>query len=181
VQCEVLPTLDVSDEGVWDSRRNQYKADVLLTEIQRQLPRSARRQTHIVAVTGLDIFGPQTSFVFSWQRINPQQAEAVLSTSRLAAGIPAYYEPETIATRRVVIQALSTTGLMFGFERPTNAECPLAYPESLREFQLKRLRLCIEEEGQRDLLLRRWGGTPWPMGNTRAAVVSRVSQKYLVE
>jgi predicted Zn-dependent protease/predicted negative regulator of RcsB-dependent stress response len=181
VRCEVLPTLDVSDEGVWDSRRNQYNADVLLTEIERQLPPAARRHTHIVAVTERDIFGPQTGFVFSWQQIDPQHAVAVLSTSRLATEIPGYYEPETIATRRIAIQALSTTGRMFGFERPTNAECPLAYPESLREFQFKRLRLCTEEEEQRDLLLRRWGGAASPMGKARATVISRVSQKYFIE
>jgi|SRR5688572_24808768 len=181
LRCEVLPTLDVSDEGVWDSRRSQYKADALLTEIERQLLRTARRHTHVVAVTERDIFGPQTGFVFSWQQVNPQHAVAVLSTSRLATEIPDYYEPETIATRRIAIQALSTTGRMFGFERPTNAECPLAYPESLREFQLKRLRLCTEESEQRDLLLRRWGGIVSPMGKARAAVISRVSQKYFIE
>jgi predicted Zn-dependent protease/predicted negative regulator of RcsB-dependent stress response len=179
--CEVLPTLDVSDEGVWDSRRGQYKADSLLTEIDRRLPRTVRRHTHIVAVTERDIFGPQTSFVFSWQQIDPQHAVAVLSTSRLATEIPKYYEPETIATRRIAIQALSTTGRMFGFERPTNAQCPLAYPESLREFQFKRLSLCTEESEQRDQLLRRWGGAASQMGQTRAAVISRVSQKYFVE
>jgi predicted Zn-dependent protease/predicted negative regulator of RcsB-dependent stress response len=181
LRCEVLPTLNVSDEGVWDSRRNQYKADALLTEIERRRPRTARRHTHIVAVTERDIFGPQTSFVFSWQQINPQHAVAVLSTSRLATEIPKYYEPETIATRRIAIQALSTTGRMFGFERPTNAECPLAYPESLREFQFKRLRLCTEESDQRDLLLRRWGGAASTMGKARAAVISRVLQKYFIE
>ena len=181
LRCEVLSALDVPNEAVWDSRRNQYKADALLKEIERLLPRHSRRHTHVVAVTEFDIFGPQTSFVFSWQQMNPQHAVAVLSTSRLATEIPKYYEPETIATRRIAIQALSTTGRMFGFERPTNAECPLAYPESLREFQLKRLRLCTEEQEQRDRLLRRWGGTASPMGKEHAAVISRVSQKYFIQ
>jgi predicted Zn-dependent protease len=179
--CEVLSGLEVPNEGVWDSRRNQYAADALLKEIERRLPWKSRRHTHLVAVTEFDIFGPQTSFVFSWQQINPQHGVAVLSTSRLATEIPNYYEPETIATRRIAIQALSTTSRMLGFDRSTNAECPSAYPESLREFQFKRLRLCPEEKEQRDLLLRRLGGTAWPIGQERAAVISRVLQEYFVE
>ena len=181
LRCEVLSALDVPNEGVWDSRRNQYAADALLKDIERRLPWKSRRHTHLVAVTEFDIFGPQTSFVFSWQQINPQHAVAVLSTSRLATEIPKYYEPDTIATRRIAIQALSTTSRMLGFDRATNAECPSAYPESLREFQFKRLRLCTEEKDQRDLLLRRLGGTASPMGKERAAVVSSVLQRYFVE
>jgi predicted Zn-dependent protease len=181
VRCEVLPAVDVPPEGLWVSDREQYDGDALLEDITRRLPWPARRHTHIVGITEYDIFGPDTSFVFSWQRHNEAHAEAVLSTSRLVADIPTYYEPEIIATRRVAIQALSTTGRMFGFERPTDAECPLAYPESLREFQLKQLRLCASEEEQRDALLRRRGGETAPAGRARAEAIARVRHRYFIE
>jgi hypothetical protein len=86
-----------------------------------------------------------------------------------------------MGTRRVAIQALSTTGRMFRFERPTDAECPLAYPQDLREFQMKRLRLCPSEEEQRDALLRRRGGAAGPMGKSRAQAIARVMARYFVE
>jgi hypothetical protein len=39
---------------------------------------------HVVAFTEYDIFGSQTNFVFSWQGMNDEHAEGVLSTYRLA-------------------------------------------------------------------------------------------------
>ena len=181
VRCDVLPAVDVPPDGIWVDDRRQYNADALLEDITRRLPWPARRHTHIVAITEYDIFGPDTSFVFSWQRHSDEHAEAVLSTSRLVEEIPAYYEPAIIPTRRVAIQALSTTGRMFRFERPTDAECPLAYPESLREFQFKRLRLCASEVEQRDLLLQRRGGESRPIGKSRANNLLRIKQRYFVE
>ena len=105
----------------------------------------------------------------------------VLSASRLTTDIPDYYEPEIVATRRVALQALSTTGSMLGFTRPTDAECPLAYPESFREFQHKRLRLCPSDEQQRDQLLRRRGGTPDRFGRSRNDMIARVYRTYFIE
>lgn len=181
MRCDVLPPLDISSEGLWVEQRHQYDADALLDEVTRRLPWPARRHSHVVALTEYDIFGPQTSFVFSWQRINDEHGEGVLSTYRLASEIPSYYEPAVMGTRRVAIQALSTTGRMFRFERPTDAECPLAYPQDLREFQMKRLRLCPSEEEQRDALLGRRGGAAGPMGKSRAQAIARVMARYFVE
>ena len=181
VRCDVLPSVEVPTDGVWVSRRNQYDADALLEAVTRRLPWPNRRHSHIVALTEYDIFGPQTSFVFSWQRTNDEHGEGVLSTSRFVEDLPAYYEPDVIATRRVAIQALSTTGRMFRFERPTDAECPLAYPDSLRDFQMKRLQLCASEESQRDALLQRRGGEARTMGPARARAIERVMHRYFVE
>ena len=181
VRCDVLPAVEVPTDGVWVSARGQYDADALLDELSRRLAWPDRRHSHIVALTEYDIFGPQTSYVFSWQRRNDEHGEAVLSTSRLAGDLASYYEPDVVATRRVAIQALSTTGSMFRFERPTDAECPLAYPDGLRSFQMKRLRLCESEEQQRDSLLQRRGGESRPMGKTRAQAITRVLQRYFIE
>ena len=181
VRCDVLPPLDINSDGLWAEERNQFDADALLDEVTRRLPWPDRRHSHVVAVTEYDIFGPQTNFVYSWQRINDEHGEAVLSTYRLAGDIPSYYEPAVMGTRRVAIQALSTTGGMFRFARPTDAECPLAYPQDLREFQMKRLRLCSSEEAQRDALLHRRGGASGPMGKSRAEVIARVMARYGVE
>jgi hypothetical protein len=70
---------------------------------------------------------------------------------------------------------------MFRFERPTDAECPLAYPDSLRDFQMKRLRLCAYEEQQRDALLRQRGGETTPIGKSRAQAIAEVMQAYVAE
>jgi predicted Zn-dependent protease len=119
--------------------------------------------------------------VFSWQSGNEQAGVGVLSTSRFTSPISDYYEPAIVATRRIAIQALSTTGSMFGFTRPTDPECPLAYPESLREFQQKRLRLCDSDKQQRDQLLARRGGKTEAFGTVREAAIARVYRTYFLE
>ena len=180
VRCEVLPPVTLSEESILDEARGQYIADTMITMLERRMPRRARRQSHLLAITGRDIYGPDTSFVFSWQQINEEHGVGVLSTSRFT-DIQEYYEPEIIATRRVALQALSTTGSMFRFTRPTDPECPMAYPDSLGEFQQKRLRLCPSEEQQRDALLRRRGGPSEPFGQARADLVAQIYRRYFVE
>jgi predicted Zn-dependent protease/predicted negative regulator of RcsB-dependent stress response len=181
MRCEVLSAITIPEADVLVADRNQYDADRLLIELQRRVSAAPRRHTHILGITGRDIFAPQTSFVFSWQSGNEQAGVGVLSTSRFTSPISDYYEPAIVATRRIAIQALSTTGSMFGFTRPTDPECPLAYPESLREFQQKRLRLCDSDKQQRDQLLARRGGKTEAFGTVREAAIARVYRTYFLE
>jgi predicted Zn-dependent protease/predicted negative regulator of RcsB-dependent stress response len=181
MRCEVLPVTTIPETDVLVVERDQYDADRLLSELRRRVSAAPSGHTHILGVTGRDIFAPRTSFVFSWQSQNEQAAVGVLSTNRFTSAIPDYYEPAIVATRRIAIQALSTTGSMFGFRRPTDPECPLAYPESLREFQQKRLRLCESDTQQRDALLARRGGKTEAFGTTREAALARVYRTYFLE
>jgi predicted Zn-dependent protease len=144
VGCTVLPAVMIPEATVLDASRKQYNAGVMLTEIERLLPRGSKRPSHLLAITDHDIFGGDAGFVFSFQRGDETNGVGVLSTSRFAANIPDFYEPEVITTRRVALQSLSTIGSMFGFQRPTDPECPTAYPETLRQFQQKRAApLCL--------------------------------------
>lgn len=181
VRCSVLAPVRIPDALILDAARDQYNAHVMLDEIDRRFAGSAARPSHILAITGRDIFTPRSNFVFSLQRGTKAGGVAVLSTIRFTSDIPEFYEPQFVAARRVAIQALSTTGSMFGFERPTDPQCPLAYPESLEEFQLKRLRLCASEEQQRDELLRQKGGNGSPFGQPLADQIRQAFLKYGIE
>ena len=181
VRCTVLPPIMIPEATVLDASRKQYNAGVMLTEIERLLPRGSKRPSHVLAITDHDIFGGDARFVFSFQRGDETNGVGVLSTSRFAADIPDFYEPEVIATRRVALQSLSTTGSMFGFQRPTDPECPTAYPETLREFQQKRLRLCASEEQQRDALVRRQGGGSAPFTPELTQRIQQFYRTYFVE
>ena len=181
LRCKVLPPVIIPEATLLDASRKQYNADVMLAEIERLLPRGSNRPSHVLAITDRDIFGGDARFVFSWQRGNETNGVGVLSTSRFTADIPDFYEPEVIATRRVALQSLSTTGSMFGFQRPTDPECPTAYPETLREFRQKRLRLCASEEQQRDALVRRHGGGPAPFTPELTQRVQQFYRTYFVE
>jgi predicted Zn-dependent protease len=177
----VLPPIAIPEATILDGERQQYAAHVMLKEIERQMPFGSRRHSHLLGVTDHDIYGTDTSFVFSWQHVNENHAVGVLSTSRFVSGIPEFYEPDIIPTRRVALQALSTTGQMLGFERPTDPQCPLAYPNSVEEFQQKRLRLCASEEQQRDELLHRKGGATAVFGAALAEKIDDVYRRYFIQ
>jgi predicted Zn-dependent protease len=153
----------------------------MMAQLREPMTPVQRRYHEVVAVVDRDLFGPNTSFVFSWQGRADRGGIGVLSTYRFVEGLPDYYEPAIVATRRVAIQALSTTSRMFGFCRSTDPQCPTAYPESLHEFLQKRPRLSESEEQQRDELLASRGGTAELFGPARSAAIARVYRAYQVE
>jgi predicted Zn-dependent protease len=181
IRCAVLEPFTIPESEILVEERGQYAADRILDKLRRRWPESSRPHPYLLAVTDRDIFGPNTSFVFSWQGGGETAGTGVVSTSRFVAAIPAYYEPEIIATRRVALQALSATGRMMDFTRPTNPTCPLAYPNSFREFQEKRLQLCDSDIEQRDRLLARRGGAPASFGRERSEAYASRQRAYFIE
>jgi len=127
-------------------------------------------------VTGRDIFGTETNFVFSWQ--DRRTGAGVISTYRFVADLEDFYERSIVATRRLGIQFLSTTGFLLGFARPTRPDCPLAYPNDFREFLMKSSKLCEQTVQERDALLKRAGGAATRFGTSRADEIDRVYRAY---
>jgi predicted Zn-dependent protease len=174
--CALLPPIQVDDTQILDTRRRQYGGDRILEELGRRYPADRRPHPFIIAVTGRDIFAPETNFVFSWQ--SPSTGLGVMSTHRFMAGLDDFYEPGVVATRRVAIQLLSTSGSLLGFTRPTQPECPLAYPHGVREFMLKGSRLCDSTVAEREALLKRRGGPSAPWGAAKAEEIGRLYRTY---
>lgn len=90
-------------------------------------------------------------------------------------------ERNAVLMRRVTIQAISTSGSMLGFGRPTNPECPTAFPIDFREFQQKRARLCSSDEEQRDTLLQARGGRGKTFGEAQRREIDRVYRAYYLD
>ena len=181
VRCEVLTPLAIAEADVPVADRNQYDGDRLVDELRRRFPVSGRRHRFLVAVTGRDVFGPGTNYVFSWQRRNADSGTGVISTYRFVTGLADFYEKGAVATRRLAMQAISTTGWMLGFTPPTHPECPMAYPHDFREFQQKHARLCESTLQQRDLLLRHRGGPPGTFGASWSNELARIYRTYYLE
>jgi len=177
--CEVLAPITLDEAELLDPVRRQYDGDRVLGALRTWAAARGPRRTLMVAITPRDLSGPGTNYVFSWQ----QQGGlfGVISTHRFTAALDDFYEPELIATRRVAIQALSTTGSMMAFTRPTRPDCPLAYPNSLREFQLKTSALCTSTIAQRDALLRELGGPSVPSAPERRAEIEQVYRAFYFE
>ena len=83
--------------------------------------------------------------------------------------------------RLLWLDAISTSGSMLGIARPTNPECPTAFPIDFREFQQKRARLCASDEEQRDTLLRARGGAAKMFGEARSREIDRVYRAYYLD
>ena len=176
VPCEVLPPVTLDERPILDERRQQYDANQILNELERRYPTGKRAHKFIVAVTGRDIFGTETNFVFSWQ--DRRTGAGVISTYRFVADLEDFYERSIVATRRLGIQFLSTTGFLLGFARPTRPDCPLAYPNDFREFLMKSSKLCEQTVQERDALLKRAGGAATRFGTSRADEIDRVYRAY---
>jgi predicted Zn-dependent protease len=176
VPCTPLPPVQMDEALILDERRRQYQAERILTELARGYPAHLRPHPYIIALTERDIFGPDTNFVFSWQV--PTAGLGVLSTHRFVTGLDDFYEPGVVATRRVGIQLLSTSGSLLGFTRPTYPECPLAYPHAFNEFLLKGSKLCESTIEQRDALLKTRGGSSTPFGVVKSEEINRVYRAY---
>ena len=177
VACEVLPSLSLDEDKILDRQRNQYIGTRVLDELRTLYPVKARRL--VVALVGRDIFGPGTSYVFSWQ--SRQDGVGVLSAHRFLSGLEDFYEPQIILIRRLGIQFISTTGSMLGIARAIKPDCPTAYPNDFREFQQKGSKLCESTIRQRDELLKTRGGEPSLFGAQKNEVINRVYQAYYFE
>ena len=181
IRCEVLPPIAIPDANVFVSERAQYDAERVLDALTRWYPVATRPRPFLLAVAGRDLFGPKTSYVFSWQTRGGDVGNGVMSAYRFAAALDDVYEKGSVLMRRVTIQAISTSGSMLGISRPTNPECPTAFPIDFREFQQKRARLCASDEEQRDALLRTRGGAANVFGEARVREIERVYRAYYLE
>ena len=177
--CEVLAPIAVAEAGVLDPVRRQYDGDRVLAALGAWAAARGPRRTLVVAITPRDLFSAGMNYVFSWQQ--QRGLLGVISTHRFTADLDDFYEPHLVATRRVAIQALSTTGSMMGFMRPTRLDCPLAYPNDLRQFQLKASALCDSTITQRDALLREVAGPSVPVTPERRAEIEKVYRAYYFE
>ena len=181
IGCEVLAPIAIPDAEVFVAERDQYDADRLLEQLRRRFPVANHPRRYLIAVVGRDLFGPKTSYVFSWQTRGGDGGTGVISAYRFGAGLDDFYEPAVVLMRRVIIQAISTSGSMLGFTRPTNPECPTAFPVNFHEFAQKRAQLCASDEEQRETLLRARGGAAKIFGEARGREIDRVYRAYYLD
>src|SRR6185437_9298579 len=85
IRCEVLSPVALPDDEVFVAARGQYNAARVLDALRGRLPGEARPGRYLLAVAGRDLFGPKTSYVFSWQTIGGEAGLGVTSAYRFAA------------------------------------------------------------------------------------------------
>lgn len=121
-------TLPVPAEA-YDSGRDQYIADVLLTAVQ-QLPGQ-----HVIGVTDLDLYSGDLNFVFGLAQL-PGKA-AVISLHRLH-----YAADRNTFRRRAVTEVVHELGHTLGLRHCPDAGCVMHFSNSLADTDRKGVKYC---------------------------------------
>jgi predicted Zn-dependent protease len=185
IPCGVVPPSHFPEALLLDSERNQYLAGRVLAALGSAEISIARGPLEpdggifVLGVTSHDLFDADTNFVFSSS--NVEHRVGILSSYRLLDDLPRYWAAEGLAGRRLSIQALSTVGTGLGFQRPISERCPLAYPNGVEAFVLKRGELCASEARERDAYLAGLGSRRMQPDAVRSAAIARTRHAYLLD
>lgn len=124
-QKEALPV----PAEAYDSGRDQYVADVLLTAVQ-QLP-----DQHVIGVTDLDLYSDELNFVFGLAQL-PGKA-AVISLHRLR-----YDADRGTFRKRAVTEVVHELGHTLGLQHCPDARCVMHFSNSLVDTDRKGIKYC---------------------------------------
>ena len=176
--CGVNSPVEIPEERFIEEGRTLYHSG-RIASLLHQGRRPDSENVFVVGVTSHDMYSGDANFVFSSQY--PEWRVAVVSSYRLTERLPAYWDADVLATRRVLIQLLSAIGNGFGLDRPTSAHCPLAYPNGVAAFLKKSDRLCESTRTQWRDALNVLAGRRMRFDDARLAELARAERQYLME
>lgn len=135
--CLVRTTMHLNTAEI-GGRDSQVDSVNVIEVLESTYPRAG--VAPIVGIMTDDIYTGAARFVFSTQSLDT--GYGVVSTFRFFQTDRKVERNEKIYTRRLAIQLISVVGQLLGLPRPVKPYCPLAYPNSLDEFLMKRASLC---------------------------------------
>jgi len=131
----------------------------------------------VVGITESDMTSGQANYLFSLVPVGRQgSGVGIVSIYRFAHSLPLTFKRDEVLNRRLGIQLVSAVGQMLGFSRPTSSQCPLAYPNSIKDFSKKSSALCEGTAMQRDSFLKSYNMVEIP--DERIIEYERVYKKY---
>lgn len=120
----------------------QWDASGLLTNMNKAFSPKPGSGVGYLAVTKMDLFASDSRYVFGLAGIGSNCG--IFSYHRFTAAVLDTPPNRERLKQRVLKQALSSTGLLFGLKRCTDPTCARAYVNDLAEHDAKRLILCAE-------------------------------------
>ncbi|HUG12547.1 MAG TPA: archaemetzincin [Opitutaceae bacterium] len=120
----------------------QWQASLLLRWFDAAITPAKRGQKRFLAVTSVDLYAPDTNYLFGSAQIGGKSA--IISAARFTADFNGDTPHRPRLIERLLKQALSSYGQMLGVPRCTNPECARAYPHSLAEHDAKSPDLCAQ-------------------------------------
>jgi archaemetzincin len=134
--CNVAPPLALPS-GAYDRIRNQYQADRLLSFLQDNAPRRARK---VVAVTEKDIYTRNMNFIFGLA--NYHGTFCVVSVARLRESFWGKPENQKLLYRRAFKVLYHELGHTFGMSHCDKIQCAMCYHNSLPELDASYVWFC---------------------------------------
>lgn len=119
---------------------NQWEIVQLITSLRDSVKNQVSPKRLVLGVTSLDVYTGKSNYLFGMAEKG--SFLGVISLHRFSGAFNDEAPKRERFRERILKQSLSTMGFMIGVERCNTPECARAYPQSLREHDLKPSTLC---------------------------------------
>ncbi|MCL5411882.1 MAG: archaemetzincin family Zn-dependent metalloprotease [Patescibacteria group bacterium] len=130
LEVKILSPLPIPDQA-YDTRRSQYEAKTILTELDKIIPLDAEK---IVGVVPVDLYSKDLRFVFG---------EAELGGKRAVISIYHLVDlDDSLFYSRVLKETVHELGHTFGFSHDPDPKCVMSFSNSIEEVDEKDPNFC---------------------------------------
>jgi archaemetzincin len=150
LQRELAPILkrevtigdEIPKQAGFDKSRNQYVADALLEQLERNDVLDAAR---VVGIIDSDVGAPGLNYVFGQARLPGRFA--VVALPRLRQSLRGRPEDAARFRERVLKITIHELGHTFGFVHCPDRKCVMHFSNSIRETDYSGVQYCVNERG----------------------------------
>src|SRR4030042_1030542 len=128
---------DFNLEKAYDSKRKQYLATKLLTQLKKS---GVAKGDKLLGIVDVDLYAPGLNFIFGQAEI--AAGTAVISLYQLRQEYSGMSRTEALFLDRTTKEAVHELGHTFGLEHCSNAKCVMHFSNSLADTDLKQAAFC---------------------------------------
>jgi archaemetzincin len=137
--CQVIDKQLPLSERAFDKKRNQYRSNVILSELQGYAAKK-KVLSRVLGVVDADIFVPELNFVFG-QAACPGKA-ALVSLWRLKSEFYGAAPNTKLFTERLLKEAVHELGHTLGLRHCTHSSCVMHFSNSIFDTDKKQSIFC---------------------------------------
>lgn len=138
IPADVLEPIPV-EHDTYNEERDQYHSTAILKRLSDHVPRDAVR---LLAVTDIDLYVPQLTFVFGEAAVDGRVS--IISLMRLRQGFYGEPQDDRLFIERAVKEAIHELGHTFGLRHCPNPRCIMHFSNGIRDTDYKSADFCAE-------------------------------------
>jgi len=128
---------DFNREKAYDSRRKQYLATKILSQLKKA---GVAKGEKVLGIIDVDLYAPGLNFIFG--QADTAAATAVISLYQLRQEYYGMLPNEALFLDRATKEAVHELGHTFGLEHCSNAKCVMHFSNSLADTDWKQAAFC---------------------------------------